>query len=74
MSRKNTGDEKMSLLDQIKENWNKNPLIIRVTFILLVISFIYDMVTGQTFSIFFSVCLLLFIIAELVNWFYYKKE
>ena len=74
MFQQNTGDERMSLIEKIKENWNKNPLIVQITFILLVISFIYDMATGQTFSIIFSICLLLFIIAELINWFYYKKE
>ena len=71
---KNTGDDFMSLLDEIKENFNKHPLIIKILFILLVISFIYDMVTGNAFSPFFSGCLLLLIIAEFVNWFLYKEE
>ena len=61
-------------LDEVKENWSKQPIIIRILFILLVIAFIYDIVTGDAFSIFFSVTLILFIIAEIVNWFYKKEE
>ena len=61
-------------LKKAKENWSKQPIIIRILFILLIIAFIYDMVTGDAFSIFFSVTLLLLIIAEVVNWFFYKKE
>lgn len=61
-------------LKKAKENWSKQPIIIRILFILLLIAFIYDIVTGDTFSIFFSVTLILFIIAEIVNWFFYKKE
>lgn len=61
-------------LKKAKENWSKQPIIIRILFILLLIAFIYDLVTGDAFSIFFSVTLILFIIAEIVNWFFYKKE
>ena len=61
-------------LKKAKETWSKQPIIIRILFILLIIAFIYDMVTGDAFSIFFSVTLLLLIIAEVVNWFFYKKE
>jgi hypothetical protein len=61
-------------LKKAKENWSKQPLIIRILFILLIIAFIYDIVTGDAFSIFFSVTLILFIIAELVNWLFYRKE
>lgn len=61
-------------LDQLKENWSKLPIIIRILFILLIIAFIYDLITGIAFSIFFSVCLLLLIIAEVYYWFINKKE
>lgn len=61
-------------LKKAKENWSKQPIIIRILFILLLIAFIYDLVTGDAFSIFFSATLILFIIAEIVNWFFYKKE
>ena len=61
-------------LKKAKENGSKQPIIIRILFILLLIAFIYDIVTGDAFSIFFSVTLILFIIAEIVNWFFYKKE
>lgn len=61
-------------LDKVKENWSKQPIIIRIVFILLIIAFIYDLITGYAFSIFFSICLLLLIIAELYYWFTNKKE
>ncbi len=61
-------------LDKVKENWSKLPIIIRILFILLIIAFIYDLITGYAFSIFFSICLLLLIIAELYYWFTNKKE
>lgn len=66
---KNTGDNNMSFLEELKENFSKQPTIIKILFILLLISFIYDLVTGKAFGIFFSVFLLLFIIAEIVYWF-----
>ena len=59
--------------DQIKKNWSKQPIVIRILFILLVIAFIYDLITGQAFSIFFSVFLILLIIAEIYYWFINKK-
>ncbi|MBR5954591.1 MAG: hypothetical protein IK021_04145 [Methanobrevibacter sp.] len=61
-------------LDEVKENWSKQPIIIRILFILLIIAFIYDLVTGKAFSIIFSVCLLLFIAAEIYYWLFDKKE
>ena len=61
-------------LDKIKENWSKLPIIIRILLILLIIAFIYDLVTGYAFSIFFSTCLLLLIIAEFYYWFTKKEE
>lgn len=61
-------------LEEFKENWSKQPIIIRILFILLIIAFIYDMITGNPFSIFFSAALILLIIAEAVNWLFYKKE
>ena len=69
----NTGDKKMTL-DEIKKNWSKQPKPIRILSILLIISFIYDLVTGQTFSIIFSICLLLFFIAEFGYWLFDKEE
>ena len=60
--------------DQIKKNWSDQPIIIRILFILLIIAFIYDMITGIAFSIFFSVCLILLIIAEIYYWFVNRKE
>ncbi len=68
MFHKNTGDNIMDW-DQLKKNWSNQPIVIRILLILLIIAFIYDMVTGQAFSIFFSVTLLLFIIAEIAYWF-----
>lgn len=53
------------MLDEIKKNWSKQPIIIRILFIILVIAFIYDLITGKAFSLFFSVTLLLFVFAEL---------
>lgn len=61
-------------LDQIKKNWSDQPIIIRILLILLIIAFIYDMITGIAFSIFFSVCLILLIIAEIYYWFVNRKE
>ena len=61
-------------LDELKKNWSKQPLIIRILFILLIIAFIYDLVTGKAFGIMFSICLLLFIGAEIGYWLFYKKE
>ncbi|MEE1156702.1 MAG: hypothetical protein U0K80_04735 [Methanobrevibacter sp.] len=61
-------------LDQLKENWSNQPIIIRILFILLIIAFIYDLITGIAFSIFFSVILLLFIIAEIYYWFINRKK
>ncbi len=61
-------------LDQLKENWSNLPIIIRILFILLIIAFIYDLITGIAFSIFFSVILLLFIIAEIYYWFINRKK
>ncbi len=61
-------------LDQIKENWSNQPIIIRILLILLIIAFIYDMITGIAFSIFFSACLILLIIAEIYYWFVNRKE
>ena len=61
-------------LDKVKENWSKQPIIIRIVFILLIIAFIYDLITGYAFSIFFSICLLLLIIAEFYYWFTNQKE
>ncbi len=61
-------------LDKVKENWSKQPKIIRILFILLIIAFIYDLITGDAFSIFFSICLLALIIAELYYWFTKKEE
>ena len=69
----NTGDKKMTL-DEIKKNWSKQPKPIRILFILLIIAFIYDLVTGKTFSAVFAICLLLFIIAEFGYWLLDKKE
>jgi len=60
--------------DKVKENWSNLPIIIRILFILLIIAFIYDLITGYAFSIFFSVCFILLIIAELYYWFTNKKE
>lgn len=71
--RKNTGDKKMTL-NELKENWSKQPMPIRILLILLIIAFIYDLVTGKAFSIIFSICLLLFIAAEIYYWFLDKKE
>ena len=34
-------------LDQLKENWSNQPIIIRILFILLIIAFIYDLITGK---------------------------
>lgn len=64
----------MTLLEEFKENWSKQPIIIRILFIVLVIAFIYDMVTGNPLSIFFSTALILLIIAEVVNELFYKKD
>ena len=64
----------MTILDQIKQNFNRHPLIIRILFILLVIAFFYDIVTGEAFSIYFTICLILLVVAEIVNWLFYKKE
>ncbi len=61
-------------LDEIKENWSKQPIIIRILLILLIIAFIYDLVTGKAFSIIFAVCLLLFIAAEIGYWLSDKKK
>jgi membrane-bound ClpP family serine protease len=61
-------------LDELKKNWSKQPLIIRILFILLIIAFIYDLVTGKAFGIMFSICLLLFIGAEIGYWLSDKKE
>jgi len=61
-------------LDQLKENWSNLPIIIRILFILLIIAFIYDLITGIAFSIFFSIILLLFIIAEIYYWFINRKK
>lgn len=61
-------------LKETMENWSKLPIIIRILFILLVIAFIYDMVTGKAFSIFFSILFILLIIAELFYWLKSKKE
>ena len=74
MSQENTGVENMGILDEAKDNFNKVPIIIRILFVLLVIAFIYDMVTGNPFSIYFAIVLLLFIIAEVYYWFTGKKE
>ena len=61
-------------LDKVKENWSKQPKIIRILFILLIIAFIYDLITGDAFSIFFSICLLALKIAEFYYWFTKKEE
>ena len=66
---KNTGDNNMSFLEELKQNISNQPIIIRILFILLLISFIYDLYTGKAFGIFFSVFLLLFIIAAVYYWF-----
>lgn len=70
---KNTGDKQMTL-DELKKNWSKQPLIIRILFILLIIAFIYDLITGIAFSIVFSICLLLFVGSEIGYWLLSKKE
>ena len=72
MFQENIGDNIMDW-NQLKKNWSEQPIIIRILLILLIISFIYDMVSGQAFSIFFSVSLLLFIIAEVFYWFKGKE-
>ena len=59
--------------NQIKKNWSEKPIIIKITLILLIIAFIYDIYTGQAFSIFFSICLLLYILAVVIYWFKEKK-
>ena len=64
----------MSFLDEFKETFRSHPLIIRIIFVLLVISFFYDICTGHAFSIYFTVCLIALIVAELVNWLFFKKE
>jgi membrane-bound ClpP family serine protease len=61
-------------LDEIKENWSNQPPIIRILLILLIIAFIYDLITGKAFSIIFAVCLILFIAAEIWYWLFDKKE
>ena len=71
MFHKNTGDNIMDW-DQIKKNWSDQPIVIRILLILLIIAFIYDLVTGQSFSIFFSVTLLALFFAEFAYWF--KKK
>ena len=58
-------------LDEVKKNWSKQPIIIRILFI---IAFIYDLVTGKAFSIIFSICLVLFIASEIGYWLLDKKE
>lgn len=60
--------------NQLKKNWSEQPIILRILLILLIIAFIYDLVTGDTFSIFFSTALLLFIIAEIYYWFKKKED
>ena len=70
---KNTGDKKMTL-DEVKKNWSKQPIIIRILFILLIMAFIYDLVTGKAFDIIFSICLVLFFAAEIGYWLLDKKE
>lgn len=64
----------MSILDEYKDNFRSHPLVIKIIFILLVISFFYDIFTGQAFSIYFSVCLISLIVAELVNWLFFSKK
>lgn len=71
MFHRNTGDNIMDW-NQIKENWSNQPIVIRILLILLIIAFIYDLVSGYAFSIFFSVTLLALIIAEFAYWF--KKK
>ena len=61
-------------LEEKKKNWSKQPIIIRILFILLIIAFIYDLVTGKAFSIIFSICLVLFIASEIGYWLLDKKE
>lgn len=61
-------------LDEMKENWSNQPPIIRILLILLIIAFIYDLITGKAFSIIFAVCLILFIAAETWYWLFDKKE
>ncbi len=73
MFQKNTGDNTMDW-NQLKKNWSEQPIILRILLILLIIAFIYDMVSGNAFSIFFSTCLLLLIIAEIYYWFKKKKD
>ena len=48
--------------------------IILIVLGLVIIAFIYDLITGDAFSIFFSICLLALIIAELYYWFTKKEE
>lgn len=71
---RNTGDNKMSFLEELKENFSKRPIITRILFFLLLISFIYDIYTGKAFSIFFSAFLLLYVASELIYWFKNREK
>lgn len=64
----------MKILNQTIENWSKQPLIIRILFILVIIAFIYDMLTGIAFSIYFAASFLSLTVAEFIYWLVYTKE
>ncbi|MCR5027501.1 MAG: hypothetical protein K6A34_08715 [Methanobrevibacter sp.] len=64
----------MSILDEYKDTFRSHPLIIKIIFILLVISFFHDIITGEAFSIYFSVCLISLVVAEIVNWLFYSEK
>ena len=74
MSLENIGVENMGFLDNLKENFSKKPMLIKVLYVLLVLTFIYDIVTGNPFSIYFSIALLLFIIGEVAYWLVGKNK
>ena len=74
MFRKNIGDNEMSILEKIKDNFQRQPIILKLLYALLIISFLYDLFTGKAFSMFFTISLLLFIVAEFVYFIFYKEE
>ncbi len=70
----NIGDKKMSTLEDLKNRFNEKPVIIRILYCLVVIAFVYELIKGIGFGIYFSLAFLSLIIAEFINWFFFKKE